>query len=880
MLRRLAALPLLWTLGQAALAEVIEVAPASLTIHEIQQPHGLLVTAVADDGTRRDVTGEATFSAPAGGAIAVVPHGQVSAHQDGDAEVIVTVPGLGEARVAVTAQGIGDPRPVSFARDVVPVLTRYDCNSGGCHGKGTGQNTFRLSLRGYAPELDHPWITQEVRARRIDPGLPPASLLLQKPTGEIPHEGGVKFDPGSRPYQVLAEWIAARAPAPQDDDAAGAPTALEILPGTRATLTVGQIQRLLVRARYPDGRTRDVTWLTQFFSNDESVAAVDEGGTVTSLRPGETSVRAHFEGLVHTVAITTPYPAEVDPEAYAARQNFIDDHVFAKLHALRIPPSPPSDDATFIRRASLDATGTLPTPGDIRAFLADPDPNKRAKLVDSLLASPEFAAFWTLQLADLLQNRVERDHDVRGSKGVRAFQAWLHDEVAANTPWDKLARKVLTATGDSVTNPAVGYFITTIGEHREVEKSEVTDSVAQAFLGTRIGCARCHNHPLEKFTQDDFYHLSAYFARVSLDRNDPKKAPTELRLVSREYAEREKRIKDQEEKNLPELQTELAAAEGDAKSAAEEKLAKLREEIERGRAELPEIAARPPVVRQLRTGEMLPPQPLDRSEVAVEPGDDVREALVDWMTGDGRPLFSGAMVNRIWRHYLGVGLVENVDDLRDSNPPSNPALWDALRNEFVTHGYDLRHLMRQILNSRTYALSSTTLPGNETESRFYSRYYTRRLPAEVLQDAISQATGVPDHFAGYPVGTRATQLAGSATDSYFLGLFGRPDRVTACACERSGEVTLPQLLHLQNAGEIRDKIRAGHGRLHTLARSGRPTPEILDDLFLATVAREPDADQRATVHALVGTGPDIDPTPVLEDLLWALLNSKEFAFNH
>ncbi len=590
--------------------------------------------------------------------------------------------------------------PPSFQQDVEPLLTRLGCNAGACHGKGAGQNGFRLSLRGYAPELDHYWITREFSGRRIDAAVPENSLLLRKPLGLAPHEGGKLITNGSREHRLLLDWLRAGAPGPAKDE----PTVrrLEVQPGRRP-LRVGDTVQLSVFAEYTDGRRRDVTWLARFDSNDAAVADVDPFGKVRVLRPGETAVRASFQTLVAVAVVTVPYSNPVPAERFAGKNNFIDDHVFAKLAALRIEPSDLCEDATFLRRAFLDTIGTLPTAAEVRAFLADSRPDKRARLIDHLLARPEFVDYWALQLGDLFQNRRERDHDVRGTKGVRAFHDWLRRQVAANRPWDELAREVLTATGKTTDHPAVGYFVVTVGEHREAEKSEVVASVAQAFLGTRIGCAQCHNHPLEKYTQDDYYHFAGFFSRVQLRRKDPKQGPTEL-VVSAPDPNRNKE---------------------------------------------------PVGVTQPRTGQFLKPQPLDRSPTDVRPGEDPRAKLAAWMTDPKNEQFSGAMVNRLWKHFLGVGLVEPVDDLRASNPPSNPELWAALNREFVSHKFDLKHLMRQILISRTYQLRSATRPGNAADARFYSHYYARRLPAEVLLDAISQATGVPDAFPGYPVGVRA-----------------------------------------------------------------------------------------------------------------------------
>jgi hypothetical protein len=717
-------------------------------------------------------------------------------------------------------------KPPSFVNGVLPVLTRLGCNQGACHGKNAGQNGFRLSLRGYAPEWDHRWITREFGGRRVDTAAPEDSLLLRKPLGLVPHEGGKLLRAGSREYQVLLGWIRAGAPGP----VAGEPEIkrVEARPPREAAdgLRPGDQLSLTVQAEYGDGSRRDVTWLAKFDSNDAGIANVDATGKVTVRRPGETAVRVTFQGLVAVVIVTAPHEQPVRPELLAKRNNFIDQHVLAKLGALRIEPSELCDDDTFLRRVSLDLIGTLPAPDEVRAFLADNRPDKRDRLIDALLERPEFVATWALFLGDLLQNRKERDHDVRGTKGVRAFHEWLRQQVARDRPWDELARDVLTATGKSTDNPAVGYFVVTVGEAGEPHRSEVVSSVAQAFLGTRIGCAQCHNHPLERYTQDDYHHFAGFFSRLRLQRHDPKQGPTVLL------------------------------------------------------AEPPDPNQRkaPCGVVQPRTGAFLKPQPLDRTVMEIGPDDDLRVKLAAWMTDPNNEYFSGAMVNRLWQHFLGVGLVEPVDDLRASNPPSNQELWRALNKEFVEHHFDLKHLMKVIVRSRTYQLSAATRPGNATDTRFSSHYVARRLPAEVLLDALSQSTGVPESFPGYPGGVRALQVPDPGLKSYFLTLFGRSERVMACACERNGEVTLPQVLHLQNGSSVVDKIRSPDGRLARLLKTKKTDDEVIEELFLATLSRKPTAAEVSRVTS--ERSKDTNREEFFRDLFWALLNTKEFAFQH
>jgi hypothetical protein len=749
----------------------------------------------------------------------------------------------------------------SFQREVLPVLTKFGCNQGGCHGKLAGQNGFRLSLRGFAPEWDHEWITQEVNGRRIDFAFPEKSLLVEKASGGVAHEGGTRFRKGTPAWRTLVDWIAARSPGPVVDEAM--PVALEVTPG-ELTLQPGESRTLRVLAREANGNTKDVTWLAQFFSNDEALLRVTPAGEVTARGHGEASVRVHFLNLVQVVRCTMPFPNDVSPDVYVERRSAIDGPVFAKLQALRLPPAVDCTDAEFMRRAFLDTIGMLPTHEEVMAFTADPNPDKRAALADHLLERPEWLDYWTLQLCDLLQNRRERDHDVRGVKGVRAFHAWLRGRLAADAGWDSIARDVLTASGDVREHPEIGYFITLIGEHREVEKSDVPDGVAQSFLGTRIGCARCHNHPLERFTQDDFYHFAAFFARTTLDRKNPQQGGTELLVQSREEkeqlkrtAEAEKRLREANDSNKPQNERE-----------------NLQRQLAENEKRLTELQERPPQVSQPRTKRPVAARPLDGSEMEFAKGSDPRAALADWIIAS--PEFSGAMVNRLWQHFFAVGLVESVDDLRASNPPSNAELWNLLGTEFRDHNFDLRHVMRLILTSRAYQLSSTTRPENEGDQRFFSHYYARRLPAEVLLDALASATGVPDEFAGYPVGLRAVQLPEPGVASYFLTLFGRSDRVTACACERKGEVTLPQLLNLRNGDELERKLSGSSGRLATLLKN--PDDDVvIDALYLTCLARSPSDPERALVKSSIAAD---TREAVFRDLFWALLNSKDFTFNH
>ncbi len=727
--------------------------------------------------------------------------------------------------VAADAPSTTERAAPSFVTDVVPVLTRLGCNSGGCHGKLAGQNGFKLSLRGYAPELDHIAITRDAKGRRIAKSRPRESLLLAKPLLRVPHQGGQKLKAGSPEYQVLLAWIAAGTPGPTGKEPVVARLTIE---PPSATCTPGQAVSLSVKAHDSAGGVRDVTRLALFKSNEEGLAKVDEDGRVETLRPGATSVMASFMGEVAVHVVTTPYDQKVDEAAYAARSNVIDDLVMARLRELRLEPSPPADDATFLRRVSLDLTGSLPSPEDAAAFLDDPSSNKRAALVETLMASPAFVDYWTMAWGELLQNRRERDNDKRGRKGVRGFAHWLREQVKADRPWDELVRDVLTARGPLADEPAGGYFVV----NRKPE--ELAESSAQALLGTRIACAKCHNHPLERYTQDDYYGMAAFFSRVKLDGKMTDLGPA----VDLGVSGRRRR--------------------GGGAGADGSKVG----------------------VNQPRTGQFLPPRPLDRSTVTLESGQDPRAALASWMTAPTNRLFARAIVNRVWKRCFAVGLVEPVDDLRATNPASNEPLLDALCDDLIAHKYDLKRLMRLIVSSRSYALSSEPLPTNAADRTFFSHYLPRRLPAEVLADALAVVTGVSEAYEGQAVGTRAVQLPDPQVRNDLLETFGRPERVTACACERTADVTMPQVLHLMNGDALNRRLGDGEGRLAELVRANQTDREIVETLFLTALARRPTESQWRTIEAALAGLTGDDRSAAFRDLAWALVNSKEFLFGH
>ncbi len=848
----------------------LTVFPEQIELRDADIQHGFLVNWIGSDGKVTDVTLKSKSVSSDTGIATVISSGQIQAQADGQAEITISYQGK-KTNVKVVASGVTKPRIPSFRQDVEPILTKSGCNQGGCHGKLSGQNGFKLSLRAFAPDWDHDWLTKEASARRVNYAFPEESLILLKASGGVPHEGGTRFRKDSRSYGLLVDWIANRTPAPVNVEPE--PIRLEVFPKHRA-MQAHETQQLLVRASYSDGRVRDVTWLAQFFSNNEGMLKVKPDGLVETLRSGEGSIRIHFQGFVEVAQFTLPYPESVRGADFSKANNLLDKPIFSKLKGLNLAPSPVCDDETFIRRAFIDTIGVLPTPAEVEVFLADKRRDKRSVLAEQLVMRPEWVDFWALQLGDLLQNRKERDHDVRGVKGVRTFHSWIRNQLASNHGWDQIASNVLLSKGDSVANPQVGYFITLIGEKSNVEESELPDSVAQSFLGTRVGCARCHNHPLERYTQDDFYHFAAYFSKVSLQRESSEKAPSVLHFATREQREKERRSLEIAGKVE---QTEWVTRAYGQEPGGEEstkRLTELRRELADALKQVEEEKSKKPSVNQPRTGKPMSPRGLDRIPWNHEPGRDPREQFVASMLNS--PQFSGSMVNRLWKHFFNVGLVEPVDDLRASNPPSNSELWTILNQEFVDHGFDFRHIIKLILTSRAYQLSSATHKGNETDTRFYSHYYARRLPAEVLMDAIASGTGTPAKFDGHPLGVRAVQVPEPNLNSYFLTLFGRSDRVTSCACERSGEVTLPQLLHLQNGEELQKQISDPSGRLASLTNN-TDNQKIIRSLFLATVSRLPTEKE---TKAITQSFSDDQRAQGFKDLLWALLNSKEFTFNH
>ncbi len=739
-------------------------------------------------------------------AVVRIENGVAIPAADGTATLTAKV-GDRSASVKVMVADFAKDFTWSFRNHVESVFSKASCNGGACHGALAGKKGFKLSLGAFDPQADYFYVTRQARARRVVLSDPGRSLLLEKPTGAVPHKGGIRFAVDSPEYQVIAEWIAAGAPGPQDSDARL--TKLEMLPEA-AVLAADSKQPLIVRAHFSDGHTEDVTRWAKFTSTDESVASVDDGGLVTVSGQGEAAIKAWYLSWNVIGTVSVPYQQEVDPSLFASapRVNFIDELALEKLAGLNLPPSPPATDAEFLRRVYLDTIGTLPTADEAKAYLAEASPDKRARLIDDLLARPEFVDYWAYKWSDLLLVNSEK----LAPPAMWSYYRWIRNQVAANTPWNEFARQIVTATGSTLENGAANFFVL----HQDPPDLAETTSVA--FLGMSINCAKCHNHPLEKWTNDQYYGMASLFARVRSKEANGTGNRVVYPVTSGEWM-------------------------------------------------------------QPRTGKPQPPTPLDGESVAFDAEADRRAHLAKWLTSPENPYFTRAITNRVWANFFGVGLVESVDDLRLTNPPSNEKLLAAAADYLVEQKYDLKSLMRAILQSNTYARSSQPLPGNMADTRFYSRYYPRRMMAEVLLDALSQATGSETKFSGYAPGTRAIELPDVNVASYFLQSFGRPERELTCECERTAEPSMVQVLHLSNGDTLNQKLEAKDNGLSKLLDANRSDAEIIDEAYLAALARYPtEVEKSRLVAALAEVG--ADRRLLIEDLYWSVLSSKEFLFNH
>ena len=698
----------------------------------------------------------------------------------------------------------------SFRNHVVPVLTRLGCNSGACHGSAAGKSGFKLTLRGYDPEVDYNTLTRQSLGRRTNKLEPARSLLLLKPTMTIGHGGGKRLEVGSLEYKVLSEWMAAGMVAPGEADPVI--TRLEVAP-KESTLANGAEAQARVKAIYSDNHAEDITRWAKYATADSGVASVDDDGKVKIQGSGETAITVWYQSRVAFARFASPYTTNIPPETFtrSKRNNFIDDLVLKKLQTLRIAPSEEASDHEFVRRAYLDACGILPTAQEVETFLADTSPDKRAKLIDALLEREEFVDYWTNRWADVFLVSSSK----LSSNAMWSFHNWIRSSVRSNKPWDRMAREIVTASGNTLENGAANYYVV----HKE--PTDLTENFSMAFLGMSVTCARCHNHPLEKWTQKQYYQMANLFGRIGM--------------------------KD-------------GARTGDI-----------------------EVYTKPSgEVNHPRLNRPLDPAPLDGEPIALDAPKDRREHLAEWLTSPQNPYFTRALVNRVWKNFMGRGLVEAVDDLRATNPPSNEELMQALCEEVARRNFDVKHLIRVIMNSGAYQRSSKANEFNKQDEKYYSRYIVRRLKAEAMLDSISQVTGAPTDFPGYPAGMRATRLPDARVNSYFLKAFGRPDRVNTCECERSSEPTVTQALHIINGDTINQKLRAPGGAVDNFIRLGFSDKAIIDHVYLSALSRHPSPDEMKNLRAALkeSDGGKDSRRQVIEDIVWSVLTSREFLFNH
>ncbi|HZT37192.1 MAG TPA: DUF1549 domain-containing protein [Bryobacteraceae bacterium] len=803
-------LPVFAVLCGSLAAQSLAILPNNIELNGPEARQQLIAEA-ASGRYNEDCTHKAKWTSANPQIATVDEHGLVRPAGDGETTITAAANGAA-ASVRVVVKNSHAPFTWSFKNHVIPVLTKMGCNQGACHGALAGKNGFKLTLRGYDPDVDYDTLTRQAAARRVSLADPPNSLILLKPTFAIPHGGGQRFKKGSLEYRIISEWIAAGTPppSPNEPDVIG----LQVFPKS-AVLKAGTEQQLSVRAKYSDGHVEDVTRWVKYSSSNEGVATVDDNGLVKMNGSGEAAVTLWYSSRVLYARLTVPYDRQVAASAYESfpRRNYIDDFVLAKLKALNIAPSRLASDSVFIRRAYLDAAGILPTAEEVENFLADPSPDKRARLIDHLLTRDEFVDYWAYKWSDLLLVSSKR---LRPAE-MWSFYDWIRDSVKKNKPWDAFVREIFLSSGSTREHGALNYFVL----HKN--PIDLAENVTQAFLGQRLTCARCHNHPLEKWTQKQYYEFANLFSRVGI-----KNGATPGDVVV------------------------FAKVSGD--------------------------------INHPRLGRPLPPTPLDGQSLSLDVTADRRVAFANWLTSPSNPYFARALVNRVWGNFMGRGLVHPVDDLRATNPASNEELLSALTKDFIEHGYDVQYLIRTIMNSGTYQLSSEANATNQNDDIYYSKYIVKRLPAEVILDAMSQVTGVPTRFTGYPEGTRAMQLPDSQVASQFLTSFGRPPRNVCDASERSSDPNVAQALHVINGDTLNKKISSPDGYVALFLKLGLSERRIIDQLYLSAFSRYPTGDERQAIAAALAPAWSDSKgdgrRQALEDLLWAMLTSKEFLFNH
>jgi len=776
--------------------------PARVTLTSREDTQALVYVLTLPDGSTRDVTRTATCRVT-NPKVVSVRDGLVEPLADGGTDLQIECDGL-SARVQVVVAGASQSSKLTFRNDVLPVLTRAGCNSGRCHGAASGKDGFRLSLFGYDPEGDQYRLTREHAGRRINLSQPDDCLLVNKALGRVPHSGGARIDEDSREHRILVEWLqSGAAPDPAETPR---PVRIEVFPRHAVLNGPDQHQLLTVLAHFSDGSDRDVTETAVFVGNNDAVATVTAEGLVTSTGPGTAFVLARFDEFTEGASIIVrPDKPYTTPEFVT--RNYIDEAVLQHWERLHLSPSPLATDEVFLRRVFLDVLGVLPTLDEQRAFLEDSAPDKRERLVDTLLQRPEFLDLWVMKWAEQLQIRT-----VNGlsPKGLTIYDDWLRQKIRAGATVAEVLREVLSATGGTFDNPATNYFQTETTPHL------LAENVAQAFLGMRIQCAQCHNHPFDRWTMSDYYGFAAFFSQVGYKQAAD---PRELTIYNSGVGE-------------------------------------MRHPVGNG---------------------IVAPKYLGGAAPQIAPGADSREPLAAWLTDRQNQAFSQNIANLVWAHFFGIGVVEPVDDFRVSNPPSNPELLNAIAARLAGYDFQIKPLIRDICTSRTYQLAAERTTENTWDERHFSHSRIRRLRAEVLLDAIHQVTEVTPDWPGLPSGSRAVHLADGRSADYFLTTFGRSSRQTACSCEVKTSPSLSQALHLLNGEITTGKIAEGGAIERLLARHGAPLP-VADELYQRCLSRAPTPKERAAIAARLQSEPDA--VVALSDLFWALLNSNEFLFNH
>ncbi|WP_397568996.1 DUF1549 domain-containing protein [Schlesneria sp. T3-172] len=776
--------------------------PAKISLTNRRESQEVVVQLLAADGSNKDVTDLARMEI-ALPAVARLASGFVEPLADGQTELVIQYESF-STRIPIEVSHSKDPAEFRFRNDVLPVLTRAGCNTGKCHGSASGKDGFRLSLFGYDPAGDHYRITRELSGRRINLAAPADCLLVNKAIGQVNHTGGQCIEPDTAHYQTLIQWLTAGAQPDPEDTAK--PVRIEVLPQNAIFRAPGDDQKLLVTAYYSDGTDRDVTDQAVFISNNDSAAKVSVDGIVSAMGPGSAFVMARFDQFTQGASIIVrPGTAFQFPDI--AAHNFIDEHVHDHWRNMHLLPSEVCSDEVFMRRVYLDLIGLLPSAEERHSFLNDQASDKRERLVDLLLQRDEFLDLWVMKWAETLQVRTNNGVS---SKGLMLYDRWLRDRVRSGESIDKIVNELIPATGGTFENPATNYFQT------ETTPELLAENVAQVFLGTRIQCAQCHNHPFDRWTMDDYYGFASFFSQIGYKQAQD---PRELTVFN--------------------------SGEGE--------------------------------LRHPVRGEKVLPKFLGEAGPDLNPEDDVRKSLADWLTSKRNSEFARNTANIVWSHFFGIGIVEPVDDIRVSNPPSNPALFKALGDRFVAYNFDLRSLVRDICNSRTYQLSTHRNPSNEFDERHFSHGRIRRLRAEILLDCINQVTQASDRFPGLPEGARAVQIADGRTQNYFLTTFGRSTRQTPCTCEVKTTPTLSQALHLLNGETTSGKIAQGEVVESLLEEDSDPVA-VANRLYEKCLSRLPTVKESKAIHDKLAAATDTQAA--LTDLFWALLNSNEFVFNH